>query len=888
VNVLLVDGSGLAYRAYYAFVRSPLRNSRGEETSVAHAFLSTLWRWLDRYAPERVAVVFDPPGPTHRHALYADYKANRPPRPPSLAAQLPRLHALLAAMRIPVAVVPGWEADDVLATLASRFAADGAAVWLASADKDFRQLVSARVRLLRPSLQSATDDEMGPAELQQAMGLAPEQIVDWLALTGDASDNIPGVRGVGDKTAASLLREHGSLDDMYAHLERIEPPSLRARLDRDREAAHRAQSLVRLRTDAPVTPADDWRWPGIDAPALRALLVELELAQLLRRLPAEAAPPAPQAAIRVERVDDVAVLGARCRELRREATVALAVQVDTATRAGRIEGVAIAAAADAAIASRCTGGTMGVRPGELALDFAAPGGTDAAACAAAVAPLVADAAVAKIGYDLKTTAFALARLGVELAGDLFDVQIAAYVLDPGRRPATLAALAAEALGAGATPSDAHAALATEATWLWRLRDVHAARLAERGLAPLFTDVEMPLAGVLSRMEQAGVCIDSARLAAFSTRLQERIDAVAEAVFAAAGCRFNLQSPQQTGRVLFEDLGLPHGRRTQNGYSTDVAVLEKLAAEHAVARLLLEHRQLVKLRSNYAEALPRLVDAITGRIHTRFNQAVVATGRLSSSDPNLQNIPIRSELGREIRAAFVSRHRDGVILSADYSQVELRLLAHLSGDAALAAAFAAGADVHQATAARIFACDLAQVTPAQRAVAKTVNFGVVYGMGARGLAARLGIARDEARRFIDDYFNGHPGVRATLDDLVVRARRDGVAVTLLGRRIRVADLDSPQPALRAAAERIAVNAPLQGSAADLIKVAMVRVDRRLRESGLRSLLVLQVHDELVFDVAAGELEAVTALARAEMEAALPLAVPLVVDVGSGRNWAEAHR
>jgi DNA polymerase-1 len=887
VNVLLVDGSGLAYRAYYAFARNPLRTSRGEETSVAYAFLTTLWRWLDRYRPARAAVAFDPPGPTHRHRLFAEYKANRPPRPPALAAQMPRLHALLGALRLPVVEIPGWEADDVLATLAVRFAAAGADVRLASADKDFRQLVSERITLVRPSVQAGTDDEMGPAELARAMGLRPAQIVDWLALAGDTSDNVPGVRGVGDKTAAALLRKHGSLAALYAALDAVPQAGLRARLERDRATAELSRALVELRTDAPV--AGDWEWPTPDWTALRALLVELEFVQLLRRIPgAERAAPG-RAAVAVERLEDGAAVARRVASLEAVPAVAVVARIDEAARPGRIDALALAWDGAHAAVCGCRAPAAAPRPGELALDFAPGAGLTDAECAAAAAPLLEAGGVDKIGYDLKSLLVTLSRLGVAVRGALFDLQIAAYVLDPSRRPPGLGALAAEALGEEVgTDADRVAALGDEAASAWRLRDVLAGRLAAADQTSLFHDVEMPLVPVLAAMEQAGVRVDAARLDALAQSLQGRIDALAEAVYAACGRRLNLNSPQQIGQVLFDELGLPRGRRTQSGYSTDVGVLEKLAAQHEVARLLLEHRALVKLRSNYAEALPRLVDRVTGRIHTRFNQAVVATGRLSSSEPNLQNIPVRSELGREIRAAFVSRHAGGAILSADYSQIELRLLAHLSGDAALAAAFAAAADVHTITAARIFACDVAAVTPAQRAAAKTVNFGVVYGMGARGLAERLGIGRDEARRFIDEYFATYPRVRACTEELVASARRTGVATTMLGRRIRVADLDSPQPALRAAAERIAVNAPIQGSAADLIKVAMVRVHAGLAAAGLRSQLVLQVHDELVFDVVRGEIEAVTALARTAMETALAVSVPLVVDVGVGSSWAEAHR
>ena len=891
MNALLVDGSGLAYRAYYAFARNPLRTAHGEETSVVYAFSTTLWRWLERYHPERVAIAFDPAGPTHRHALYDAYKAQRPPRPPGLSAQMPRLRAVLAAMRLPVLVVDGWEADDVLATLAVRLGAAGDRVWLASADKDFRQLISDRVHLLRPSLRTGVDDEMGPAELLQATGLTPAQVIDWLALAGDTSDNIPGIRGIGDKTAAALVRAHGNLEGVYAELAHVRQPALRARLQEQRPSAELSRQLVQLRTDAPIPDDGDWCWPGPDAAALRPLLVELELQQLLRRLPAVAvAAPEPEVAAVVECIADAASLGARAaRAAASGRPLALAVELDASTRSGALHGIAWASDPEHAVAALCVAAAPLARPGELALEFGQAAGLDAATCATALAPLVAAAGTRRIGYDLKTTAFTLARHGVHLGGDLFDVQIASYVLDPGRRPPPLAALAEEAFSArAAAGADRATQLGLQATWLLRLAAVLEARLTDQDATALFHDLEMPLVPVLAAMESAGVRIDVGRMATIAAALDTRIAAAAEAVFAAAGRRFNLQSAQQTGRVLFADLGLPHGRRTQSGYSTDSAVLEKLAPEHAVVRHLLLHRQLVKLRSNYVEALPRLVDPATGRIHTRFNQAVVATGRLSSSDPNLQNIPVRSPLGREIRSAFVSRFPGGVLLSADYSQIELRLLAHLACDPALQASFAAAGDVHTSTAARIFACAPGAVTAEQRAVAKTVNFGVVYGMGARGLAERLGIGRDEARRFIDEYFAGFPRVRAYTEELIARARRDGVATTLLGRRIRVAELDSAQPALRAAAERIAVNAPIQGSAADLIKTAMIRVHARLGDAGLRSLLVLQVHDELVFDVAPGEQDAVAALARREMEAAMALSVPLQVDIGIGPSWAEAHR
>lgn len=886
MTALLVDGNGLAYRAYFAFLRNPLRNSRGEETSVCYAFLTTLRRWLDHYAPDRVAVVFDPPGRTHRHAVFADYKANRPPRPESLHAQMPRLHALLAALRIPVVELPGWEADDVLATLVRQFAVPGARVYLASADKDLRQLISGQVRVLRPGPATGTDEDWGPEELEQATGLRPDQIADWLALAGDASDNIPGVPGIGDKTALELLRAHGSLAAILDHPEHVSKPAQRQKLESGREAARLSRQLVVLREDAPVPEVA--AWPGPDWTALRPLLQELEFHQLLRQFAPQ--DPAAHAALQVESTAGRAAWSAWVESAQAAPRVGIALVRTGGTRTGRVEAIAIAVQPDAAQAVEVAPPPPPARPGELDFMLPPPPGLVLGDALAAFAALGAVVPVTKVAYDVKDLAFGLARDGTPLRGPFFDVLLAAYVLDPSRRPASVDALAHDILGDDRVASAAGAAGAAgaAAARACALAPVLQERLQAAGLERLYEDVEMPLLEVLLAMELEGVRVDPVRLGTLAAALQQRADALAESIYGACGTRFNLQSPQQLGTVLFETLHLPHGRRTRSGWSTDVDVLEGLAAEHEVARWLLEHRQLTKLRSTYADALPRLVDPETGRIHTRFNQAVAATGRLSSSEPNLQNIPIRTELGREIRAAFVPRDPGGCILSADYSQIELRLLAHLSGDEALTAAFQSGDDVHVLTAARVFGVDRAAVTPAQRAAAKTVNFGVIYGMGPRGLADRLGIALDDARRFIDDYFATYPGVRRCTRDLVERARAQGVTTTMLGRRMRLPEISSPQPAQRAAAERVAVNAPIQGSAADLIKVAMIRVQARLAREGLRSQLVLQVHDELVFDVAAGECTAVAALAREEMAQALPLAVPVVVDVGWGPNWAEAHR
>jgi len=903
VKALLVDGSGLAYRSYFAFARNPLRATSGEATSVVHGFLTAVLRWLQQYDPKLVAIAFDPPGPNFRHRLDAAYKANRPERPADLVEQLPRLRQALAAMRLAVVEIPGWEADDVLATLARRLEHRGDDVWVVSADKDFLQLVSPRVRLLRPAAPAGGNDTIwGPAELLEETGLEARQVVDAMALSGDSTDNVPGVAGIGKKTAYELIRTHGSLEGVFAALDAVKRPALRARLEAGRESAERSRALVRLETDVPIeVEPESLLWQGPDGPAIRSLLRELELVQVLRALPPEPRPTTAQVAPQV--IEDEAGLTALLARLESRDECAVEVIASEADPM-RAEPLAVAFAWEGGIAVLpCAATPAAPPPGEFAFDFPSRSELGFDRVRDALARFFAHPTRRVIGHDLKNTMLVLAAQGIELEGALVDTMLEAYVLDASRRQHGLDALVLEYLDEKLAderfePGDRSrdprriprprlvqvAANRVEA--VLRLHTVLAPQLETAGLSTLLATVELPLLRVLAAMERAGVRVDVAAMTALAQEWEARGAELAERIYALAGRRFNLQSTQQLGEVLFVDLRLPHGRRGRAGWSTDAEVLERLAAEHEIGRLILEHRTLAKLRSTYAEALPRLVHPRTGRIHTRFNQAVASTGRLSSSDPNLQNIPIRTELGRRIRRAFVA-DPGAVLVAADYSQIELRLLAHFSRDAALIAAFRDGADVHARTAARIHGCAVDDVTPEMRAAAKTVNFGVLYGMGARGLADRLGIELEAAKRFIADYFASYPEVRRTTQSMVETARATGFATTLLGRRLALPEISSPNPGRRAFAERVAVNAPIQGSAADIIKVAMVRVDRALREARLRCRMILQVHDELVFDVPEGEVEAVREVVRMAMEGAADLAVPLVTDIGVGRHWAEAH-
>ena len=905
MNALLLDGTQLAYRSYYAFVRNPLHNSSGEETSLTFAFVNTLLRLLQRYEPSHAAVVFDAPGKKFRHQMDEHYKEGRPPMPDGMAKQLPRLNETLDAFRLSILQIDGYEADDILGTLARRLEAANHDVFLVTSDKDFQQLLSQRVRMLRVKRTGGDIDPFGPEELRSELGITPAQVVDYMSLCGDSVDNIPGVPGIGAKTAGALILEHGSLDAVFENLERISSAALRRKLEAGRDSAMRSRELVRLVTDVPLDiEIEALRRPQPDWKRLRALLRELEFFQLLRSLPAESVP---EHSATCEVIEDTEGLQALAAALRGREHFAL--HVETATDAtGREQPYAVAFAWDDAHAALLRLASPGpqLSLGDLGLETRPAGELPLADVRATLGEALSAAQACKIIHDVKQTASALSAAGLMLAPSWFDTMLASYVLNPSRRGHGLEILSGEFLDRGVGTRDAlfesrdrtrdlrsvgSAVLARymgdRVTTIWSLHARLRGALDAERVAAVYDDIELPLVAVLLDMERTGVRVDVEFLARLSSEFEARSDALAERIFELAGERFNIQSTRQLGEVLFERLGLAHGRRTKTGWSTDSDVLEKLSHEHELPRAVLEFRALTKLRSTYTEALPKLVRASSGRIHTSFNQAVASTGRLSSSDPNLQNIPTRTEVGRRIREAFVPADERARLLSADYSQIELRIMAHLSQDRALIRAFREGGDVHTLTAAHIAHCAPADVRAEQRAAAKTVNFGVIYGMGPRGLAQQLHITLDEARRFIQEYFASYPGVRQYTQEMVERARTQGFVTTLLGRRLMLPDLKSSHPAQRAAAERVAVNAPIQGSAADIIKSAMVRVHVRLAQQGLRARMILQVHDELVFDVPADEVDTLRELVREAMENALPLSVPVVVDVGVGRHWAEAH-
>jgi DNA polymerase-1 len=861
----LVDASSYVYRAFFAL--PPLTSPAGLPTNAVFGFTTMLLKLLRETRPEYLGVIFDAPGPTFRDDLFEPYKAHRPATPDDLAAQLPVVHEVVEAFRLRALAVPGVEADDVIASLAATMSKAGADCVVITGDKDLMQIVDDHVRLW----DTMRDRRVDAAAVRARFGVDPPQVVDVLGLMGDPIDNVPGVKGIGEKTAAALIGRFGDLEQLLARLDELEKAAdiraakkLAATLREHAEVARLSRTLVTVRRDVPLdVTLDSFRYQGPDAAALRPLFSRLGFQTLLRELAATA--PATTVVLReAVEVADVEALAATARQRGR---VALA--CDGQWQPGHT------------VAAEVVLGVNDEPPLHVSFGAAPP-------LARPIAALLRDAEVEKVAHDLKHD---LLLLGDGLPGPLtpaFDTMIASYLLEASATH-RLEDLATDELGVNLPAfRDGTGNLANGVSLLPRLRERLAPRLAEAGMMRLFDDVEMPLVGVLAAMERRGVRIDVAALQRMSREMDGRLQALMEEIYALAGGEFNIGSPPQLREVLFDRLGLSRKgvRRGKTGLSTDVDVLTRLAAEHPLPAKILDYRGLAKLKSTYVDALPAAVSATTGRLHTSFNQTVAATGRLSSSEPNLQNIPVRGDEGRRIRAAFVT-DPGWTLVVADYSQIELRVLAHLSEDPVLLEAFRSGADVHARTAAEVFGVLPAMITPEMRRVAKVINFGIIYGMGPQRLARELDIPLADAEQYIRNYFARYAGVRSFMTGVQADARRRGYVTTLLGRRRTLPDLASPHRGVAQAAERAAANTPIQGSAADLIKLAMVAIDRRIAREGLQAAMILQVHDELVFEVAENEREGLERAVREEMEGVFPLTVPLQVDMGWGQNWAEAH-
>ncbi len=881
-KILLVDGNSLVYRSFFAIPR--LTNREGVPTNAAYGFATVLRKILAEETPAHVAVVFDAAGTNFRHRLYPEYKANRPPTPDDLAVQMPLTREVCDVLGLPILEIGDVEADDVIGTLAVRADDEGFEVFIVSSDKDFLQLVSDRITVINPGKEFRYDS----AGVVEKFGVTPEKVTDVLGLVGDSVDNVPGVPGIGMKGAVSLIKEWGSLEDSVENAERISNKRQREALLEHAEQARLSKKLVQLDTNVPLAvKPEELRYRGADRKAAFELFERLGFTSLLNDYLPETGSAPPGSYLPIATATELKRL---LESARKRGLLALSLATGNGDGEDRLLGLGLA-----------------VEPGEAF--FITVGGPQSkfteSSLLAELGPALSDRGVLKVGHDLKSASVWLGRKGVSLSGIGFDSMVASYVLNPGKRAHQLETLAVEILqrplaesddaaeqgvlpgmdGVGAVPPESQVRPSAErAEVVLRIQERLERRLDEEGLGIVYNDLELPLIEVLANMEQTGIRLDVDVLNAMSEEIGIELARLTAEIYELAGVEFNINSPKQLGEILFEKMNLPSFRKTQKqrSASTKMEVLEGLAEHFELPRKILDYRSLSKLKGTYVDALPALVDPKTGRICTTFNQTVAATGRLSSSEPNLQNIPIRTELGRRIRTAFVAEP-GWLLLSADYSQVELRVLAHMSGDPNLIEAFQKGEDIHAQTALQVFGEDSELSEAEQRRRAKIINFSIIYGKTAFTLGKEFGVPTREAQVFIDNYFDRYPRVRELLDKIIRDAQLTGKVKTIFGRHRYIPEIGSRNRATREAAKRVAVNAPIQGTAADLIKKAMIDLWRELQRKGVESRLLLQVHDELVLEVPEKEAEEVSALVRQVMEGCYELSVPLKVDITLGPSW-----
>jgi len=891
-RLFLIDGTAVAYRSYFAFAQNPLRTRRGENTSVVFGFAATILRILTKENPTHLAVVQDTKEKSFRHELYDEYKANRVQMPDEMAEQLPRLDHLLSTMKIPILRKPGYEADDIIATLTKRAEAAGWEVVVVTGDKDLMQLVNDKTKIFNLKKVSEAGEWYDREAVKEKMGVYPERILDYLALVGDASDNVPGVDGVGPKTAVKLLEEYGSFEAVLANAEKITKPKLRESLIGFRDRAALTKQLVALEYDAKVDcDLEALRVPTLDNPDLRGLFLEFEFTSLIKQLGQPTEEKREAIAQHYLTIDNPAALEQVVAEIERAGQFAF----DTETTGldwltCNLVGISLAVAEG--------------RAWYIPLAHREGKNLDAGVCRKLLQPLFLNPKLRKIAQNFKFDYHVLHQHGYEIPAFDYDPMLASYVVDPAGQHG-LDALAlkhfdyqmqpiTDLIGTGKkqitfdlVPIDkATFYSAEDADFTLRLVKALEPKVAAIGAQKLLHDIELPLCQVLAKVEEHGVRIDVPFLQKMSGELAGEMEKITFDIYTLAGREFNINSTAQLGDILFNQLKLKPMRKTakKTAYSTDVGVLTELAKLHDLPRKILEFRKLQKLKSTYIDALPALVNPTTGRVHTSYNQAVATTGRLSSTDPNLQNIPIKTEEGSQIRKAFIPADGQHKILTADYSQIELRVLAHFADEGALVESFRHGEDIHARTASEVYGVALKDVTPQQRRMAKTANFAVIYGVTAFGLSQQSDMSVAEAKEFIDIYFARYPMIRKFIDATIAAARRDGYVTTLFGRRRYLPEIDSKNVSMRQFAERTAVNTIIQGTAADMIKIAMIEIDRAL--AGMNSMMIMQVHDELVFDAAANEVEKLGGIVRDRMEHCVTLKVPVTVEMGVGDNWLES--
>jgi DNA polymerase-1 len=889
--LLLFDGNALVHRAFHAL--PPLTQPRtGELVNAVYGFASTLLKVFADFKPTHWAVAFDRPTPTFRHEMFEEYKAQRPATPEELKSQIKKVHQLVAAFHIPVFEIDGFEADDVLGTLSKQADEQGIETIIVTGDNDMLQAVLPRVKTLAPR-RSFTDTVLYDAEaVEQKYGIKPEQLADLKALAGDVSDNIPGVPGVGQKTAAKLLQQYGSLQGIYDHIEDVAPDKLQDMLRKYRAQAFQSKELSTIVKDVPIKlDLKTCQVSHYDRNEVARLFQELEFINLLPRLPQMQAEGSQPSAVKSYIVNTETTLGQLMGELER--TQGLTIEVETTgEKAATADLVGIAISPAQGKAFYIPLGHQGLnQPQQLPLTHVT----------ARLKPILENVIIDKIAYNGKHVMAVLAGCGVEVRSLNFDPMLAAYLL--GEKSLGLKALAFNKLGiemstpvglTGTGKKQSSLSLlgvnqiadyaCSSVDIVWSLKESLGTELRQQGLWQLFDEVEMALIPVLVTMEKNGILLDTNLLREMSLEMGKELLKLEKEIYSSVGHQFNINSPQQLGRVLFGELRLPQSRKTKTGYSTEASVMEALRGVHPIIEFILEYRQLSKLKSTYVDALPALINHKTGRVHTSFNQTGTATGRLSSSDPNLQNIPIRGEIGNKIRRTIIAPP-GAYLLSADYSQIDLRVLAHLSQDPGLIAAFAHDEDIHAMTASKIFGIPADRVTPEMRRNAKTVNFGVVYGMSDYGLEQATNLSREEASKFIALYFEKYPKVKEYLQATKEQARKLGYVQTVLGRRRFLPEINSYNRMVREAAERMAINAPVQGSSADIIKIAMINLHREMEKRNLKSKMVLQIHDELLFEVPEEEVEEMKSLVVELMSGAFELCVPVKIDIKLGRNWGE---
>lgn len=924
-RLFLLDGHALVYRAHFAFITRPLINSKGMNTSAVTGFTRTLWDLLQNQKPTHIAVAFDPPGPTFRHDMYEPYKANRDEQPEDISNALPYIEQIVKAFKIPIVMLSGYEADDVIGTLAKQAEAEGYTVYMVTPDKDYAQLVSPKIKMYKPSRQGNGVEILGEQEVLEKWEIVrPDQVIDILGLQGDSVDNIPGVPGIGAKTAVKLLAKYDTVEGLLANSHELKGKQ-KENVEKFADQARLSKQLATIDINVPIQfDPHAFILDPFDRDKLSEIFRELEFRSLAKQILGEDDTPANDAGTQGSLFDETATAAPKAppahsvadknientaheyhlfeTKEQQQKLVALLQKHKSFCFDTETTGID-------ANEAELVGMSFAVKSGE-AYYVPVPAEKEAAKEVVELfRPLFEDIKIQKVGQNIKYDALILKWFGVELNGPLFDTMVVHYLIEPELRhnmdylaetylkyqPVKIESLLGKKGKAQITMRDVPVEEVTDyaaedADITLQLKEYLAPRLIEEGLQKLYESVEGPLVKVLTDMEYEGIRLDAAYLEEYSEELTESILSLEQTIYEKAGAQFNIGSPKQVGEILFDKLKIPYRwRKTKTGqYSTNEEKLAELAHDNPVVNDILSYRQLTKLKSTYVDALPKMINPRSGRIHSSFNQALAATGRLSSNNPNLQNIPIRTPEGAKVREAFIPRDDDHLLLAADYSQIELRLIAEISKDEAMLEAFQAGQDIHSATAARVFGVPYDEVSREQRYRAKTVNFSIIYGAGSTNLSRQLDISRAEAKDLIEAYFTQYNGLKEYMDQTVENARKKGYVTTLMGRRRYLRDIDSKNGALRSHAERNAINTPIQGSAADMIKIAMINVHNALKEGNFNTKMILQVHDELVFDVPKDELEAVKPIIESNMKNTIPgLKVPIVVEQGVGKNWLEAH-